>query len=394
MKASVVQIIRSTELEVFDAPSRYYPSDSLSLDELAYWVAFTRILGIGPVRFKLLLDYFHDDVASAWKANSKELAQAGLDQKVIDGFIKQRAGSNPLRELEKLERLRVQVITIRDKAYPSLLKEIYNAPSVLYVAGTLKKEEDSFALGVVGTRKVSTYGRQVTEQFARELAQGHVTVVSGLAHGIDTIAHTAALDAGGRTIAVMASGLDIIYPSENTGLARRIVESGQGALVTEFPLGVKPDSKNFPARNRIISGLSQGILVTEAPKQSGALITANFALEHGREVFAVPNGIYAIGSVGVNKLIQDGAHLVTDVQDILMALNLFMIPEHIEMQAALPENNEERALLPLLSHDPRHIDEIIRESGLPVTTVISAFMMMEIKGMIKQVGAMQYILAR
>jgi len=368
-------------LEVFDFPSRYYPSDSLSLDELAYWVAFTRILGIGPVRFKMLLDYFHEDVAAAWKANSKELAQAGLDQKIIDSFIKQRASSIPQQELEILERLRVQVITIKDKAYPSLLKEIYNAPSVLYVAGTLKKDEDSFALGIVGTRKVSTYGR-------------HVTVVSGLAHGIDTIAHTAALDAGGRTIAVMASGLDIIYPSENTGLARRIVESGQGALVTEFPLGVKPDSKNFPARNRIISGLSQGILVTEAPKQSGALITANFALEHGREVFAVPNGIYAAGSVGVNKLIQDGAHLVTDVQDILMALNLFMIPEHIEMQAALPDNIEERTLLPLLSHDPRHIDEIIRESGLPVTTVVSTFMMMEIKGMIKQVGAMQYVLAR
>jgi DNA processing protein len=381
-------------LEVFDAPSRYYPSDSLSLDELAYWVAFTRILGIGPARFKMLLDYFHEDVAAAWKANNKELAQAGLDQKVIDSFIKQRASSNPQQELEKLERLRVQVITIKDKGYPSLLKEIYNAPSVLYVAGTLKKEEDSFALGIVGTRKVTTYGRQATEQFARELAQGHVTVVSGLAHGIDTIAHTAALDAGGRTIAVMASGLDIIYPFENTGLARRIVESGQGALVTEFPLGVKPDSRNFPARNRIISGLSQGILVTEAPKQSGALITANFALEHGREVFAVPNGIYAAGSVGVNKLIQDGAHLVTDVQDILMALNLFMIPEHIEMQVALPENIEESTLLTLLSHEPRHIDEIIRESGLPVTTVVPTLLMMEIKGMIKQVGAMQYILAR
>ncbi|HBE26054.1 MAG TPA: DNA-protecting protein DprA, partial [Ktedonobacter sp.] len=350
------------------------------MDELAYWVAFTRILGIGPVRFKLLLDYFHEDVSTAWKADSKELARAGLDQKIIESFIKQRASSNPQQELEKLERLRVQVITIKDKEYPPLLKEIYNAPSVLYVAGTLKKEEDQFAIGVVGTRKVSTYGRQATEQFARELAQGHVTVVSGLAHGIDTIAHTTALDAGGRTIAVMASGLDIIYPLENVGLARRIVESGQGALVTEFPLGVKPDSRNFPARNRIISGLSQGILVTEAPKQSGALITATFALEHGREVFAVPNGIFAAGSVGVNKLIQDGAHLVTDVQDILMALNLFMIPEHIEMQTVLPDNEEESILLPLLSHDPLHIDELIRASELPTTTVTSTLMMMEIKG--------------
>ena len=226
-------------MEVFDAPTRYYASDALSLDELAYWVAFSRIIGIGPVRFTLLLNFFHDDVAAAWTASSKELAAAGLDQKVIDSFIKQRAASNPHKELERLERLRVSVITIKDKDYPPLLKEISHAPPVLYVAGTLKKEEDKFALGVVGTRKASAYGRQVTEQFARELAQGDVTVVSGLAHGIDTIAHTTTLDAGGRTIAVLASGLDIIYPFDNLNLAKRIVESGQGALITEFPLGVK-----------------------------------------------------------------------------------------------------------------------------------------------------------
>ena len=218
--------------------------------------------------------------------------------------------------------------------------------------------------------------------------------MSGLAHGIDTVAHTATLNAGGRTIAVMASGLDIIYPSDNTGLARRIVESGQGALITEFPLGVKPDSKNFPARNRIISGLSLGVLVTEAPKQSGALITAGFALEHGRDVFAVPNSIYALGSVGVNKLIQDGAHLVTNVQDMLMVLNLFMIPQQIEIQTALPDNDEERTVLALLSREPRHIDEIIRESGLPTTVVASTLMMLELKGAIKQLGGMMYVLGR
>jgi len=202
------------------------------------------------------------------------------------------------------------------------------------------------------------------------------------------------LDAGGRTLAVLASGLDTIYPADNLGLARRIVESGQGALVTEFPLGIKPDGRNFPARNRIISGLSQGILVTEAPKQSGALITANFALEQGRDVFGVPNSIYSPGSVGVNKLIQDGAHLVTNVQDILMVLNLFLVPQHIEVQAALPDNSEERTLLALLSHDPRHVDEIIRDSGLPTTIVSSTLMVMELKGMIKQLGSMQYVLAR
>ena len=381
-------------MEVFDTPTHYYQSDALSLDELAYWVAFSRILGIGPIRFKLLLDYFHEDIAAAWKADSKELAQAGLDAKTIDGFLKQRTTSKPQQELEKLERLRIRVLTLKDKDYPDLLKELINAPPVLYIAGTFKKEEDRFALGIVGTRKVSSYGRQVTEQFARELAEGKVTVVSGLAHGIDTIAHTATLDAGGRTLAVMASGLDTIYPTDNLGLARRIVESGQGALVTEFPLGIKPDGRNFPARNRIISGLSQGILVTEAPKQSGALITANFALEQGRDVFGVPNSIYSPGSVGVNKLIQDGAHLVTNVQDILMALNLFLVPQHVEIQAALPDNSEERTLLALLSHDPRHVDEIIRDSGLPTTVVSSTLMMMELKGMIRQFGGMQYVLAR
>ncbi|MFL5658549.1 MAG: DNA-processing protein DprA [Ktedonobacteraceae bacterium] len=180
---------------MFDASTHYYQSEALSLDELAYWVAFSRILGIGPIRFKLLLDYFHEDVAAAWKAGSKELAQAGLDARTIDGFLKQRTTINPHQELEKLERLRISVITLKDKDYPQLLTEIINAPPVLYIAGTFKKEDDRFALGVVGTRKVSSYGRQVTEQFARELAEGRVTVVSGLAHGIDTIAHTATLDA-------------------------------------------------------------------------------------------------------------------------------------------------------------------------------------------------------
>ncbi|MFL5626506.1 MAG: DNA-processing protein DprA [Ktedonobacteraceae bacterium] len=379
---------------MFDAPGHYYTSDALSLDELAYWVAFSRVLGIGPIRFKLLLDYFEDDLAEAWKADRKTLADAGLDQRTIDSLLKQRAKSDPQQELEKLERLRIQVVTIRDSDYPYLLKDIPNVPPVLYVAGQLKYEEDKFALAVVGTRKVSSYGRQVTEQFAKDLAKGRVVVVSGLAQGVDTIAHTATLNAGGRTIAVLASGLDTIYPADNVGLARRIVESGQGALVTEFPLGVKPDSRNFPARNRIISGLALGVLVSEAPKQSGALITANFALEHGRDVFAIPNGIYAPGSVGANKLIQDGAYLVSSVEDIVAKMNLFLVPEQVEVQEALPENADERTLIALISHEPCHIDEIIRVSGLPTTTVSSALMTMELKGMIRHFGGMQYVLAR
>jgi DNA processing protein len=380
-------------MTLFDSPARYYPSGTLPLDDLAYWIAFSRVLGIGPKRFRQLLTFFQDDVAAAWNADSATLAQAGIDQRTIDSFLKQRKNIVPQRELERLEKLRVTVITWKDKTYPPLLKAIDYAPPVLYVAGKLT-EADQFAIAIVGTRNSSQYGRQVTEQFANELAAHNVTIVSGLALGIDTIAHKAALDAGGRTIAVMACGLDTIYPADNHGLAKRIVESGQGALITEFPLGVKPESRYFPTRNRIISGLSLGVLVTEAPQKSGALITVKFALEQGRDVFAVPGNIFSSKSTGVNKIIQDGARPVMGVSDILEALNLFMIPQQIEMQAILPDNDEERSLLSLLSHEPRHIDELIRESGLPTMTVTSTLMMMELKGMVKQVGSMQFVVGR
>lgn len=363
-------------MEVFDFPSHYYPSDAMSLEELAYWIAFNRVSGIGPVSFKSLLDYFQDDLAAAWQADSRELSQAGLTQKAIENVIKLRSASTPQQELEKLERLRIRVITWKDKSYPPLLREIDDAPPVLYTYGKLT-EADQFALAVVGTRNSTTYGRQVTERIVTELVKGQVTIVSGLALGIDTIAHTSALDGGGRTIAVLACGLDIIYPPMNRGLARRIVESGQGALITEYPLGIQPEGGNFPARNRIISGLSLGVLVAEAPPKSGALITASFALKQGREVFGIPGSILSNRSAGVNKLIQDGARPVMDVRDILEALNLFLIPQHVEMQAVLPDNDEERKLLKLMSHEPCHVDELIRESELPTTTVTATLMMME-----------------
>ena len=238
-------------MEVFDSPTHYYPSDAMPLDELAYWIAFNRVSGIGPVSFKSLLNYFNGDLPAAWQAGSKELAQAGLAQKAIENLTKLRATSTPQQELEKLERLRIRVITWKDKAYPPLLREIDDSPPVLYTYGKLT-EVDQFALAVVGTRNSTTYGRQVTERIVGDLVKGQVTIVSGLALGIDTIAHTAALDGGGRTIAVLACGLDIIYPSTNRGLARRMVESGQGVLVTEYPLGVQPEGGNFPARNRTV----------------------------------------------------------------------------------------------------------------------------------------------
>lgn len=378
---------------MFNEPAPYYPSTALSLDELAYWIAFSRVIGIGPVRFKQLLDFFAENAATAWHANLSDLLQAGLDEKIAAKFLQQRATIQPQQELERLERLRISVITWKDVTYPPLLRKIEYAPPVLYICGNLTDDDRRFSLGIVGTRKMTAYGQRVTEHFASHLAKGKVTVVSGLALGIDTIAHTAALDAGGRTIAVLASGLDIIYPPSNYILARRIVESGQGALLSSFPLGVRPDMGNFPARNQVISGLSLGVLVTEAPLRSGALITAGSALNQGREVFAVPSGIFSPASGGVNKLIQDGAHLVLDVNDILENLNLYLLPQQSEAQTLLPANDEERILLGLLTAEPQHIDELIRLAELPASIVSSTLTMMELKGFALHVGGMQYVLA-
>jgi DNA processing protein len=380
--------------QIRDKPTHYYPSEGMPLEALAYWIAFSRVSGIGPVRFKLLLDFFEDDVAAAWHASNTELAEAGLDEKTIDKFFRQRATITPLQELGRLNKLNINVITWRDATYPPLLRRIEYPPPVLYLCGKMTEDDRRFALAIVGTRRMSIYGRQVTERFAGDLARGNITVVSGLAMGVDTVAHTTALEAGGRTIAVIASGLDIIYPQANYQLARRIVESGQGLLLTAFPLGVQPDKGNFPARNHIISGLSLGVLVTEAPERSGSLITASSALEQGREVFAVPGAIFSPGGSGVNKLIQDGAHPVTSVTDILEQLNLYMVPEQAEAQAVLPDNAEEKTLLAHLSHEPRHIDALTRLSGLAAPLVAATLTMMELKGMVKGVGGMQYVLAR
>ncbi len=290
-------------MEVFDAPKQaahFYPSDALSLDELACWIALNRVSGIGPASFNALLDYFDDDVQAAWNANSKTLGEAGLNARAVNNLLKLRASMSPAEELEKLEKLRIRILTWKDALYPPLLREIADSPPVLYTYGKLT-EADQFSIAVVGTRNSSTYGKQVTERMVTELAKGQVTIVSGLALGIDTIAHTAALDAGGRTIAVMASGLDSVYPPTNRALAHRIVESGQGVLLSEYPLGVRPESGNFPSRNRIISGLSLGVLVVEAPEKSGALITADRALKQGRDVFAVPGSILSSRSAGTHR---------------------------------------------------------------------------------------------
>jgi len=249
---------------------------------------------------------------------------------------------------------------------------------------------------VVCTRQVTAYGREATLKLAGDLGRRRVTVVSGLAKGVDTLAHSAALDAGGRTIAVLGSGLDDIYPRENRTLARRIVSEERGAVVTDYPLGTSPDAVNFPPRNRIISGLSQGVVIVEAGQQSGALITQRFALDQGREVFAVPGSIFSHQSSGTNALLKQGAKCVTTVEDILEELQMGMVAEHVQAVLALPEDPTERTLLAWLQRDaePQHIDAIARGSGLPVHTVSSTLTLMELKGLVRQVGALQYVPVR
>jgi len=357
---------------------------------IKYWVGFSLIPGIGRVRYAQLENYFNS-LENAWKATSAELKQSGLDNGSIRAITSWRPRVSLEAEIEKLDRYGVKVLTWHDPDYPSRLKEIYDYPPLLYIRGSLLPE-DEWCLAVVGTRRATVYGRQVTEEIVADLARSKITIVSGLAKGIDSIAHHSALEAGGRSIAIFACGLDIVYPSENADLARRIMQ--QGALVSEYPLGTRPKADNFPRRNRIMSGLSLGVLVAEAGETSGAMITAHLALEQNREVFAIPGSILSPASRGANHLIQEGAKLVRDYTDILEELNLTAVAHQIEMKEVIPPSDTEALLLKQLGAEPIHIDEVCRSSGLPTSTVSSTLAMMELKGLVKQVGAMNYALAR
>lgn len=353
-------------------------------------MGFSLISGIGRVRLTQLKSYF-GSLENAWRATPAELKQAGLDSGSIRAITTWQPKISLDAELEKLDRYGVKVLTFHDESYPSRLKEIYDYPPLIYVRGSLLPE-DEWCLAVVGTRRATVYGRQVTEEIVADLAQSKITIVSGLAKGIDTVAHQSALEAGGRSIAVFACGLDIVYPGENVNLAQRIMQ--QGALISEYPLGVKPRADNFPRRNRIMSGLSLGVLVVEAGETSGALITAHQALEQNREVFAIPGSILSPASSGTNHLIQEGAKLVHNYTDILEELNLTAVAHQMELKEVIPASDTESMLLKQLSAEPTHIDEVCRSSGLPMPTVSSTLAMMELKGLVKQVGAMNYVLAR
>jgi DNA processing protein len=342
-----------------------------SVDERIYWVLLTMVKQIGPARFNLLIERF-GSAEAAWNASMLELAAAGLGRRAVESLRKLKSTVDPDAEWERLRRAGVSIVVLDDPAYPGALREIADPPPVLYVRGELSPADD-WAIAVVGTRRASAYGRQVAERLVGDVARAGVTIVSGMARGIDTHAHRAALSAGGRTIAVLGSGLDRLYPEENRALADQIAESG--AIVTEFPLGTPPDAINFPRRNRIISGLARATLVVEADLKSGAMITATQAAEQGRDVFAVPGSIFSSLSAGPHQL------------------HLTAVVEERAAREALPADPTEAALLELLTDEPTHVDDLTRSARLPSATVAATLTILELKGLARQLGAMQYVRA-
>lgn len=361
------------------------------LQDHKYWLGFSLIPDIGPKRILSLLDEF-GSLEAAWHAERARLIRAGLGETLTARIVDKRKTIDLDHEMQRVAKVDAFLLTLLDDEYPPLLRDIEDAPPLLYARGTLLPQ-DNHAVCIVGTRKSTVYGREAAYMLAKDLAASGVTIISGLALGIDAAAHQGALDAGGRTIGVMGNGINDVYPSENLELARQIIT--QGCVVTEFPIGAPPAGKNFPRRNRVMSGLALGVLVVEAGERSGALITTSYAAEHGRDVFAVPSNIFNQAGRGTNRLIQDGAKLVMGAQDVLDEIDLAhtQVETRSRTEAVVPANDTEAALLDLLSHDPIHIDDLVRLSGLPIATVSSTLTILELKGLARTVGSMQYSIA-
>ncbi len=366
---------------VLSSSTEMAPKRPQNASDVPFWVAFNRIPGLGSKRYQALLGRF-GSLSEAWRATRSELKEAGLTDSVVRSIMDGREVIEPEAEMERLQEAGVRALTWDDPVYPAMLREIDDAPPVIHVRGEIRE-----------ARRPTPYGKQVAEELTYQLSSNGVCIVSGLARGIDGIAHWAALTAGGRTLAVLACGLDITYPPEHKRLAEEI--AANGALISEQPLGTEPRGDFFPRRNRILSGLSLGVLLVEGGTKSGGLITANCALDQGREVFATPGSIFSSQSQGTNLKISKGeAKLVQRVEDILEELNLTMIPQQLEMQQLSPATDTEAEVLRYITKDPVHIDAVCRESGLAAATVSSVLTMMELKGLVRDIGSKSYVRAR
>lgn len=360
------------------------------MDEHKYWIGFTKVKGLGSVRIRHLLDHF-GKLSIAWDAPLEALKAAGLTGKVLDQFILIRQDIDLDKYWERVVERQINVLTLLDEQYPKRLREIDQPPPVLYYRGNISPVDD-WAVAIVGTRRVTSYGRQIAQDTAAYLASNGITIVSGLARGVDALAHQSALDMNGRTIAVLGSGVDIIYPPEHRKLADAIMESG--AIISDYPPGTQPDGVNFPPRNRIISGLSRATIVIEAGQKSGALITAQFANDQGRDVFAVPGSILSPMSKGTNQLISDGAIPLTNPKDVLDALGYTQIAAQQIARTELPVEPDEAKIIKHLGYEPMHVDEICAKSHMPIEKLTASLTMMELKGLVRHAGGMQYVLMR
>jgi DNA processing protein len=362
---------------------------------IKYWVWLSSVPGVGAVKSRKLLEYFKD-IENVWNAKGDELVILPfLSRTDVLNLTDEKIKKNADILLENILKHGIKVVTIESDMYPLCLKNIYDPPIVLYMKGNIKKDEKFIA--IVGSRRASSYGIKMAQTIATELSKYGITVVSGMARGIDSYAHKGAIDGGGRTIAVLGCGLDIVYPSENKKLMENIISSG--ACISEYLPGTSPVPGNFPARNRIISGISLGVIVIEAAERSGSLITADFALEQGREVFALPGNVNNYNSTGTNKLIKEGAKLVTGIDDILEEINISFTEEKIKdfFAQRLKDDelfkgldNDERKVAECLKLEPLHIDVIARKTGLGIGLVGSILIMLELQGVVEQLSGNIY----
>ena len=364
----------------------------MNYDIFKYWIALKSIAGVGNITFPALVDEFGSLPAIFAAPVSKLSETPGISQNIATAISGFKGWDKVKVELEFLSKNDINIITYQDELYPVKLMNIYDRPPFLYVRGNLNKDDTNIA--IVGSRLASTYGKYITERISRELALKGLSIVSGMARGIDSVAHRGALTAHGRTIAVLGSGLDVIYPPENKKLYADIIQNG--AVISEFPLGTPPRSANFPTRNRIISGMSYGVVIVEAGEKSGSLITARLALEQGREVFAVPGSIDAAGSRGTNKLIKQGAKLIENTDDILEEIlpqferTIVLKPHSIANSEAIAAKSSEifsaidQKIIDFISGSRVHIDDLISSTGLSSADILSALTTLELKGMVRQ----------
>ena len=376
------------------------------MDDLKYWVALSGIPHLGSARFRLLEAYF-ESLEDAWRADATQLEEAGMDPRTAQVVASAKRDADPDKGMEALAQAGVKAANWNSEDYPPRLREIHDPPPVLYYLGELMPS-DQFSVAVVGTRNPTSYGREAATALSRDLASVGITIVSGLALGIDGVAHRAALECGGRTIAVVAGGLDTVYPREHAALFRQI--QARGAVVSEHTLGVRPDSRNFPRRNRLISGITLGTLVVEAGEGSGTRWTVQQALEQNREVFCVPGSIFSPASSFTNRMIKEGAKLVADYTDVLEELNLPEMSMGKDNLAELQKSMDftatetdiegddlqgldadESSLVARLSGEPVHVDDLCRQSGIPIATITSMLTLLELKGKVIQVGSMHYV---